>query len=86
MKVGFIENYIKITYFVASTPKAKLVRKRKNKVQEFKVMGENNGNKVLDRNKFMNWEACCYASQYLLIEGENNYTVILIMDSHVENT
>lgn len=54
MKVGFIENYIKITYFVASTPKAKLVRKRKNKVQEFKVMGENNGNKVLDRNKFMN--------------------------------
>lgn len=49
-------------------------------------MAENHGNKVLDRNKLMNWEAYCYASQYLLFECENNYTVILIMDNHAENT
>lgn len=31
-------------------------------------MGDNHGNKVLHKNKIINWEA----SQYLLFESENN--------------
>lgn len=44
-------------------------------------MGDNPGNKVIHRNKFINWET----SQYLLFESENNEILILIVDNPINN-